>query len=478
MGIIERIHQRVDAFVWGADAERLQPLQQGVQSVMRLALVIGQDLSRGELSLRAMSLVYTTLLSVVPLLAVSFSVLKGFGVHNQLEPLLLNLVLPLGEQGKKLVAEIVGFVDNMRVGVLGAVGMSLLIYTVVSLMQKIEQSLNFIWHISGKRSIAQRFSEYLSVLLIGPVLVFSALGLTGSLMHTELMETLTTVWVLDAVIRYTGALLPYALVICAFTFIYVFVPFTRVRLGSALLGGAVAGLLWESVGWGFAAFVANSGKYTAIYSGFAIVILSMIWLYLSWLILLIGAAIAFYHQHPEYQTPASGRETLSSREFERLTLLAMIEIGRRHMLGQEPWTISGLTVYLAARATDIEAAVAALSTRKLIVATAAADPGYVPARTLERIMVYEVLEAIRNFPVTAHRLAPHPATVRAVDELLARIDGYLATRIDQQDLSSLIEHLTTAELAETASSPATPPLPAESRQHRGADDGSNQSRTP
>ena len=110
------------------------------------------------LTLQAMSLVYTTLLSLVPLIAVSFSVLKGFGVHNQVEPMLSSVLAPLGDKGAEITSKIIEFVENTKAGVLGSLGLVLLFYTVVSLIQKIERSFNFTWRISKPRPFAQRFS--------------------------------------------------------------------------------------------------------------------------------------------------------------------------------------------------------------------------------------------------------------------------------------------------------------------------------
>ena len=121
-------------------------------------MVLTRDIVRGQLTLRAMSLVYTTLLSIVPLLALSFSVLKAFGVHNQTEPMLRSFLSPLGEKGEEVSHRIIEFIQNMNVGVLGSLGLALLLYTSVSLMQKIEESCNFLWHISQPRSIGERFS--------------------------------------------------------------------------------------------------------------------------------------------------------------------------------------------------------------------------------------------------------------------------------------------------------------------------------
>ena len=117
-----------------------------------LTLALYHDMQQGEITLRATGLVYSTLLSLVPLLALSFSVLKGFGVHNQMEPLLLELLSPLGNKAEELTKQVLGFVDNVQVGVLGVAGLATLLYTVVTLMQKIEESFNYVWYVKQSRS--------------------------------------------------------------------------------------------------------------------------------------------------------------------------------------------------------------------------------------------------------------------------------------------------------------------------------------
>ena len=291
--------------------------------VLRVFYVVIRDLLEGQLTLRAMSLVYTTLLAMVPLLAVTFSVLKGFGVHNQIEPLLLNFLRPMGERGVEVTSRIIGFVDSVKAGILGSIGFALLIYTVISLIQKIERACNDTWHVNRSRPLSQKFSDYLSVILIGPVLVFSALGITASVMSTAVVQKMVAIKVFGSLMELATKLVPYLLVIAAFTFVYIFVPNTRVRFRSALTGGLVAGVLWETSGWAFASFVVKSAKYTAIYSGFAILIMFMIWLYLSWLIVLVGASVAYYHQHPESVTSYRRELRLSNRMQEKLALLVI-----------------------------------------------------------------------------------------------------------------------------------------------------------
>ena len=240
--------RRLEALIWGKPTHERPSWQSGVLRWARTALVLGRDLAMGQLTLRAMSLVYTTLLSIVPLLALSFSVLKAFGVHNQIQPMLLRLLEPLGEQGVEVSLRIAEFIQNMNVGVLGAVGLALLLYTAISLVQKIEESLNYIWHIPQPRRLGERFSRYFSVLIIGPILVFSALGATATVMNIDTVRQLLAFDALSQVVELATRLVPYVLIIAAFTFVYLFIPNTRVRWGPALVGGMVGGVVWQNLG--------------------------------------------------------------------------------------------------------------------------------------------------------------------------------------------------------------------------------------
>jgi membrane protein len=363
---------------------------------VRLVIVLARDILAGNLTLWTMSLVYTTLLSMVPLLALSFSVLKAFGVHNQVEPMLQNLLAPLGAQGQEITTRLVGFIANMNVGVLGSVGLALLIYTVVSLMQKIEESFNALWHVTHLRSLGDRVSRYLSVLLVGPILVFSALGITAMALNSEVARYVLAFEPMSALFVTVGRLMPFVLVIGAFTFLYMFVPNTRVRFAPAFAAGAIGGILWQSAGWAFALFVASSTRYAAIYSSFAILILFLIWLYVSWLILLFGADIAFYLQHPEYLYALPGEPRLSNRMRERLALAVAGLVAAHFIDGRPPWTAQQLAQRLGVPMYAVDATLDALTDGDVLVPTADDPPAYVPARDLDRLPLAGLLAAVRR----------------------------------------------------------------------------------
>ena len=406
---------------------------------LRIAYGVGQELQQGQLTLRAMSLVYTTLLSLVPLLAISFSVLKGFGVHGQIEPFLLNLLAPLGEKAAEITEQIVQFVDNTKVGVLGFLGFALLFYTVVSLMQKIERAVNDVWRVTEERNFIQRFRDYLSVIVIGPVLVFASLGIMASLMSAPIVEQMAAIRPLGWIIEVAGHLVPAVMVVTAFTFIYVFIPNTAVGAGSALVGGIVAGIMWNGLGWVFATFVATSVKYTAIYSGFATPILFMIWLYLGWLILLTGASIAFYHQHPDLAFGAGSALELGNRAKERLALLILREVGRNFYAGGTPSGAEALAGALAVPANVVAPLLETLERGRLLGRIHADPPGYLPARPLETTLVSDVLELVR---AGVAGVPPCPDDVRsdaAVDDLMARLDLATGRALDGLTLKDLLQ---------------------------------------
>jgi len=390
------LYSRFTDWLWRDDLRELGRDERWLILPVRMLVVVLRQLLGGQLNLRAMSLVYTTLLSTVPLLAVSFSVLKGFGVHNQLEPILANVLAPLGPRGLEISSNVVGFVENIKVGVLGSLGLVFLLYTVVSLTQKIESSFNYVWQVDRLRGLAQRFSSYLSVILIGPVLMFAAVGLTATITSHSAVQRLMEVEPIGHMLVLTGKLIPYLLVIVTFTFIYIFIPNTRVKIVPALVGGVVAGVLWQTSGWIFAAFVATSPNYAAIYSGFAILVLLLIWLYLSWLILLLGAQVAFYIQYPQYLTREPVRLQLSSRLQERLVLQLMYLVAANHCHNKEPWTLEGLVQHLGLPMQPVNKILRLMVDTGFLSETCDDRPAYLPRRDIDTILVTQLYDIARS----------------------------------------------------------------------------------
>jgi len=438
MGIkIKSLAEQVTDFIWGRPLDAMsKPAQFGI-TTLRIGNLILRDISQGQITLRAMGLVYTTLLAIVPLIAVSFSVLKGFGVHNQVEPWLLVLLEPLGDKAVVITDNIIGFVDNISVTVLGSVGVALLFYTVVSLMQKIERAFNETWRVTELRPFAQRFSDYLTVILIGPVLMFTALGVTASIGNIEIVKSALEVEVIGAFMQLMGRLVPYVLVVSAFTFVYVFVPNTRVSFKAAVIGALAAGLMWQIMGWGFAAFVTHSTKYTAIYATFATMLFFLIWLYLSWLILLIGGSIAFYVQHPEYRNLRSRIIRLSNRMKEKMALLIMSLVGQHYYHQLPPWTLKGLAKQMHVGTDACGLLVDTLEKAGALVRTSDTPPTYLPGHALETFMLKDIIDIVRAAGESPYLSPDKLPQTELVDDLCQEMGGAIDASLEGRTLRDL-----------------------------------------
>lgn len=386
-----------------------------------LAAVLMRELEEGGLKERAKSLVYTSLLSLAPLLAVSFSILKGFGVHNQVEPLLLELLAPLGAKGKEVTENVIYFVENIQVGVLGFVGFLMLFYTSISLLEQTEGCFNHIWRVAKPRSIYRRFSDYLSVILIGPVLLFSAVGITASMNNLAIVQELVTREPYGTVYYLAGMVLHYLLMVAAFGFIYGFIPNTTVKFGPALAGALFAGLLWKSTGVLFTEFIADSAQYSAIYSGFAVILLSMIWLYISWLILLMGSVIAFHIQFPQYLVYAKRRPHLSIQCQERLAIVLMALIGRQHVQGGEVCTLKSLANQVNLPWEAVEEVLQCLKHSGFLMDLEDVD-SYVLAQDTDAILLRDIVRVVRAVGDQPEIAIPEKASSKSLEGFLTDVE--------------------------------------------------------
>lgn len=365
-----------------------------VSRILRYPYALLRDIGRDDLTMRAMSLVYTTLLSVVPLIALSFSVLIGLGYVNDLEPVIYSFLEPLGDRATELTAQILSFVNNIRGGVLGSIGLIFLLYTVISMVQKVEESFNFVWRVEKPRSIGRRFSEYLSVIVLGPTVLVGAFAMMAAVSSSTIVQALHRYEPFDTILLMFGRITPYLLVIAVFTFLYAFIPNTKVTVRAAAIGGAAAGLAWTASGVILAKFVSAGGGTMVIYAGFAIVILALIWLHVSWLILLLGAQLAFYVQNPQYLRPGRGEIQLNASLRERVALSIMYLIVHDYQESKHRWTINSLADHLELPGAALGPIVTALERKGLLTVTD--DDTWLPARDPSVIELGDVLDAVRK----------------------------------------------------------------------------------
>lgn len=400
---------------------------------LAIILAIARDVSQGPMTLHASSLVYTTLLSVVPLMALAFAILKGFGAHNQLAPLLKELLAPLGPDAAAITGRVVSFVDNMHVGVLGATGLAVLLYTSISVGRKVEQAFNEIWHVGTSQPLGRSITKFLSIIIAGPILLFSAFGMSASLMSSAFTQDLITIEPLGRLIAFAAAAFPYVIIMAAFTIFYWIVPNAKVRFLSALGGGLAASFVWTLAGWAFATFVASSSSYTAIYSAFASLILLLIWVNVNWLVLLIGCAVAFYVQHPQslcYSVSGAGDDPWS-REHAALSVLQVL--GRKHY-GAGSATAETLRRETGLPQEVVEATLTRLHKAGILLQSADDSHVWAPARPFDATPVVDVWEAVYGREADAADAASRDPALSAYEE---RIRQGVAAALGEVTLKEL-----------------------------------------
>ncbi len=427
--------QRIDDVIWGDVVEKHGVAGRLGASLLRYLYAIARDFFSGQLTLRAMSLVYTTLLSIVPLLAFSFSVLKGLGVHRQMESQLYRFLEPFGDRGVEITDQLIALVNNVNGRALGAASLAFFLYTAVSMVQKIEESFNFVWYVSETRSFARRFTEYVFVMLIGPVIIVIALGMLGSLQNESAVRWLLENQLLGPVFVELGKLMPYAMIVGVFAFLYMFMPNTRVRFSAGLVGGLAGGCMWATLSAVFTSFVVNSGGREAVYASFAIPIATLIWLYLNWLVLLVGAQVAFYFQNPAYLRIGRRDPRLSNSMRERLSLNIMFTVGQAFRDPGRSVKLNALSEQLRIPSVTVAPIAEKLEAAGFLKVTE--DEELQPGRDLAGIRLRDVLTVVRDRGETGSHHSP--LWDKSVDALGSELDDAVRNTLGDKTLAELLD---------------------------------------
>jgi membrane protein len=402
--------------------------------LLRYPAALIRDWLGGDISVRAMSLAYTTLLSLVPLMVFSFAILKGLGARGDLRFIVQEFFRPVGSAATQLTESVMQFVANMRGELLGSIGLAFLVYTVITTIQKVETSFNFVWRVGRPRSFGRRFTEYLSVMILGPVLLAVAIGLLGTAEHSPFAQRLQAVAPFGVILGVLGQIAPYVIVTAVFTFMYSFIPNTQVQFRAALIGGVTAGIMWALVGKAFTAVILYSSQLVAVYTGFAIVLTTLIWVYLSWLILLIGAQLAFYVQFPQYLRHGQKAIELTASDREQAGLSIMYLIGRDYGKGKRYWDTVRLAAELDVPGIALVPVLARLERAGLIVATE--KELFVPGREPEGILLADIVDAVRTLQVGRLTIEVHAAA--SADQVMRELEAAVRERLGTRSLKDLI----------------------------------------
>jgi membrane protein len=323
--MISKIIQFVTADIWRIRARNLPMARSLLVKSLRIIILSLQGFVEDKGHLRASALTFYSLLSVVPVLAMLFGLAKGFGFEKALEAQLLKKL----EGQEEVFTWIINFAHNMleqtKGGVMAGIGIILLFWAIIKVLGNIESAFNDIWGIKKTRPFLRKITDYLSVMLIGPVLLVMSSALTVLIASQVkiIVQKISLLGALSPAIFFTLKLLPYGVLWVLFTFVYIFMPNTKVNFSSGALAGVIAGTIYQIFQLIYIAFQIGVAKYNAIYGSFAALPLFLIWLQLSWLIVLFGAEISFAHQNVDtYEFEPDSLKV--SHSFKRLLSLEIV----------------------------------------------------------------------------------------------------------------------------------------------------------
>ena len=340
MNVIRKWIQFLNTDIWRIRAKHLPKSQSFLINQLRIFLLAFQGFDEDKCQLRASALTFYSLLSIVPVLAMAFGIAKGFGFDQLLEKQILAK-MPGQEQ---VIEQMIGyanvFLENTKGGVIAGVGVALLFWTVIKVLGNIEESFNDIWGIKKQRSLARKFSDYLSIMLICPILLITSSSLTVLVVSQVkfVLSQLSFLGPIATIILYVMQFLPFCVMWVLFTFIYIFIPNTKVTFRSGLIGGIIGGTVYQVVQWIYITFQVGVTNYGAVYGSFAALPLFLVWLQISWLIVLFGAEISFAEQNVDtYEFEPDSLK--ASAAFKRLVALGIAHVCvKRFDRGQAPLT--------------------------------------------------------------------------------------------------------------------------------------------
>lgn len=329
---------RVD--IWRLPLKDLPPRKTFLIKQLRIIILALRGVHEDKILLRAPALTFYSMFSIVPIVALAFGIAKGFGlemyVERQLEAALagreevFNWVMNLTES----------FLRQTHGGTVAAVGLIILLYTITMLLVNIEESFNKIWQVDKARPWARKFSDYFAMMFVAPLFFILASALTVFL-NTQIQEFRGSL--LNPVLLFIVSLIPYILIWIIFTLLYIIMPNTKVKFGSALIAGIIAGTLFQLVQWAYIAFQIGAARFGAIYGSFAALPLLLLWMQVSWIVVLFGAELSFANQHVNNYEFETETKNISPFNKKILALYIMHLLVRNFQTGEKPVSADGVS---------------------------------------------------------------------------------------------------------------------------------------
>ncbi len=401
--------------LWRIRIETLSRKKSFLIKLLRIIVLAFRGFDEDKCSLKASALTFYSLLSIIPAAALAFGIAKGFGMRKLLEKELLERM----KGQEEVINYIIGYANSMleeaKGGIIAGIGIVVLFYLIIRLLENIERSFNDIWGVSHSRSLGRRLSDYLSVLFVAPILFIMSSSITVFI-TTQIARTTQRIDLLGPVspfILFSVKILPYCVIWLLFTFVYIYMPNTKVHFKSGLLGGIIAGTIFVLAQWVYINFQVGVSRYGAIYGSFAVLPFFMIWLQISWLIVLFGAEIAFAHQNVgTYEFELDSLNV--SHSFKRLLALRIVHLCIMNFIrGEKPLTAEEIRKSLEIPIRLTNQILHDLVQCRVLSETIGEhekDPLYQPARDIDTLTIAFVIKAIdglgiRDIPLVHSRVA-------------------------------------------------------------------------
>ena len=401
------------------DLSALTTPQRAVVRLVQFVILLWEQFNRDKVIIRASGLAYSSLLATVPLIAVIFAVLTAFGALDDLQVKVQSFLLSnfLPTQHDDIVTLLDQFTANTTK--LGFFGFAFLTLAAILLLDSIESNFNDIYHVTSRRRIIAKITAYTSVLVFGTLFIGASISISARLEATFLRGVSVD---LSWITRQMSLLFPLILAFLAFLLVFMVVPYTRVRFKSAVIGAATSAILFEVGKNLFANWVGQSVRYSTVYGSLAVVPIFLIWLYITWIVVLIGLEIGFTHQH--FLTLLRSRVVRGGPDGDRVGtgLRLFTLVAQRFEDGGNPPTCDQLSRRLLAPMPTIENRVERLVQSGLLrrVLLGSDTEGVVPSRSPGTIMVSEVIEVFQPQLINP---GPNRALEETVNHLMSEFLG-------------------------------------------------------
>lgn len=325
--------------IWRVTEDEVTPLQQRLYACIKVVSLSIKQFDVDRITERASALTYSTLLSIIPILAILFAIARGFGFDSLVESQFRSGVA--SQQAELIISWINSYLEHAQSGIFIGVGLVVLLWTVLILTDTIERSFNAIWQVKRPRSVMRKITDYFSMILLLPILIVVSSGL-GIFMSTYIKDMENYV-VLAPIVKFLVRLIPYVLTWSMFTALFIFIPNTKVKFSHAWLPGIIAGSAFQA----FQYFYINSqiwvSSYNAIYGSFAAIPMFLLWTQISWTICLLGAEMCYISQN--LSSFNFGKETanISRRYHDFFCTIILSSICKRFAVGASAYTAEELS---------------------------------------------------------------------------------------------------------------------------------------